>query len=62
MSSPGDRLVGDEAAQRFEIEAFAIMACPQVLPQLQDLAAAVILLCRDRQARQELSAAAEGTC
>ncbi len=56
MSSPSDRLIGDMAAARFECEAHSVLACPETLPKLQELAAAIVLLCRDRQARQELSA------
>lgn len=57
--SPHDRLLGDAAVQRFHVEAIAVLAAPTTLPTLQSLAAAVLLLTEDRQARQEL-AIAEG--
>lgn len=60
MSAPADRLIGDLAAERFHVAAAAVLAGPETSPALQDLACAVVLLCRDREARQELQASAIG--
>lgn len=62
MSSPVDRLVGDDAAERFEIEALAVMeAAPLISGPTHSLALAVVALARDRQARIELAASPEKT-
>ena len=61
MSAPKDRLIGDAAAERFEIEALAVMEAPPLISgAAPSLAIAVVALARDRQARIELSAA--GAC
>lgn len=54
MSAPVDRLVGDQAAERFAIQAAAVLAGPETAPLLVEMAAAITLLVRDRQARCEL--------
>jgi hypothetical protein len=61
MSAPADRLCGDPAAERFELEARSILAAvPLLSGQMESLAVAVIVLAEDRQARIELAAA--GAC
>ena len=56
MSAPSDRLLGDDAAQRFELEALALLsAVPLLMPVVERLALAVVALTRDRQARLELA-------
>ena len=55
MSAPESRLIGDVAAEKFELAAAAVLAAPEVMPCLTSLAAAVVFLVRDRQARQELA-------
>jgi hypothetical protein len=61
MSAPQDRLIGDVAAQRFEIEALAVIeAAPLLAGPAHSLALAVVALARDRQARIEITAA--GAC
>jgi hypothetical protein len=56
MSTPGDRLIADVAAESFGPDAAAVLA--QHLnfdPVTQQLALATMALIRDRNARQELS-------
>ena len=55
MSSPHDRLLGEAAAERLHLEASAILSGPTTLPMLESMAAAVVTLSRDRQARIELA-------
>ena len=58
MSAPQDRLIGDAAAERFQMLAAEVFSCSQQpAPILEELAGAVIALCRDRAARAELQAA-----
>ena len=60
MKAPINRLIGDAAAQRFEIEALAFMqAAPLMSGPAHSLAIAVVALARDRQARIELT---QGAC
>lgn len=54
MSAPETRLLADEAAERFEVEALACLAGPVIFPTMESLAAAVLMLARDRQARLEM--------
>ena len=57
LSAPESRLVGDAAAQSFEIDARALLACsPFTTPAVEARAAAVVLLLEDRQARIEMEA------
>lgn len=56
MCAPQDRLIGDPAAERFELNALAVMSAPLTYPAMETLAAAVIALVRDRAARIELAA------
>lgn len=56
MCAPQDRLVGDTAAERFELEALAVMSAPLTYPAMETLAAGVLALVRDRAARIELAA------
>jgi hypothetical protein len=57
VSAPMDRLIGDDAAERFEMEALAIMeAAPLISGPTHSLALAVVALARDRQARIEIAA------
>jgi hypothetical protein len=61
VSAPMDRLIGDAAAERYEIEALAVMeAAPLLSEPVHSLAVSVVALARDRQARIELAAA--GAC
>ena len=54
--SPEDRLLSDKSAESLQLEALAVLAAPLISSQAQDLAAAVVALARDRQARIELRA------
>ena len=55
MSAPEDRLLGDAAAERFQMLAAEVFSCSQQpAPVLEELSAAVIALCQDRAARMEL--------
>jgi hypothetical protein len=56
MCAPHDRLIGDTAAERFELDALAVMSAPLTYPTMEFLAAAVVALVRDRAARIELAA------
>lgn len=56
MSAPEDRLIGDAAAERFELEALAVTSAPLTFPAMESLAVAVLALVRDRAARIELTA------
>ena len=58
MSAPETRLLGDAAAEKFELAALAHLAtAPGCYREVEDLSLAVVALCRDRSARIELSAA-----
>jgi hypothetical protein len=60
MSAPLERLVSDLAAEHFECEALAVLASAAFLPSAtESLAASVIALARDRQARIEIAAGGE---
>lgn len=59
MSAPADRLLSDPVVDRYVSLADAFLHGPGTLPAIEDLAAAVVLLARDRQARQEIAAAAK---
>lgn len=55
MSAPEERLLGDAAADRFQLLATAVFSCGQEpAPILEELSAAVIALCLDRAARMEM--------
>lgn len=57
MSSPHSRLLSDAAAGRFEQEASCLLAAAPLIPSgIETLAAAVVALVRDREARIELAA------
>lgn len=58
MSAPETRLIGDMAAEKFATQAAAVLSAPETMPALTELAAAVALLVRDRQARMELACGA----
>jgi hypothetical protein len=61
VSAPVDSLIGDVAAERFEIETLAVMeAAPLLSGPAHLLAVSVVALARDRQARIELAPA--GAC
>lgn len=59
MSAPQDRLLTDAAAERLELEALSVMGAPLSFPAMESLAAGVLALVRDRQARVELAVSAE---
>ena len=57
LSATADRLIGDAAAQRFEIEALSVLeAAPLLSGPVHTLALAVVALARDRSARLEIAA------
>jgi len=57
VSAPEDRLVNDATVERFQDEAVTILAgYPNVNPILRNLLLRVLVLARDRNARQELAA------
>lgn len=59
MSAPEARLLGDAAAERFRVNALAVLSSAfSVAPALENLAVAVLTLSEDRHARIELAAAA----
>lgn len=56
--STDKRLIGDVAAQKFELQARAIIsAAPLISGPTHDLAVAVVLLAEDRTARREMEVA-----
>lgn len=55
MSNPQDRLLTDRAAENLQLEALAVLSAPLISSQSENLAAAVVALARDRQARVELA-------
>lgn len=55
MSAPQDRLLGDEAAERFQLEALAVLSAPLIYGLAESLAIGVVALTRDRDARIELA-------
>ena len=56
MSAPSDRLIGEDAAERFQAEAAAVLTAPLISSMTESLAIAVLALTRDRQARIEFEA------